>query len=293
MIRILSGSPYIPEQWIAAHGSIPSLLRPSGARIHRSVARLEGLCPYTRAWVSDALDDKTSDGIVMAFTCDQMRRAFEIVRAHARIPCFLFNIPATWRTTGARRLYADELRRLGRFLVRLGGEAPSSEKLADRLLAAVPAANHPHDSSAAGKTPLALTGSHGREDDALWLEMIARANGRIAIDCTVPDPPLFDRRAIRDDPFAALTDASFDAIHDVFQRPNSGFYRKIDRDLGESPARGLIIRRYQWCDGWRAEVYRLKQWSPVPVLDLEIGERVDDDSHRMAMRIESFMEMVQ
>lgn len=293
MIRILSNSSYIPEQWIAAHGSVPSLLRPSGARIHPSVARLEGLCPYARAWVSDAIADETSRGIVMAFTCDQMRRSFEIVCAHARVPCFLFNIPVTWRTAGARRLFADELKRLGLFLVRLGGAAPSPEKLAHHLSAAAPAENHRPDSTAYGKTPLALAGPHGREDDALWLKMIEKANGRIAVDCTVPAPPLFDRRAIGDNPFAALVDASFDAIQDVFQRPNNGLYEKIERDLDGTMVRGLILRRYQWCDGWRAEVYRLKQWSPVPVLDLEIGERVDHDSHRLAMRIESFMEMVQ
>jgi benzoyl-CoA reductase/2-hydroxyglutaryl-CoA dehydratase subunit BcrC/BadD/HgdB len=89
-----------------------------------------------------------------------------------------------------------------------------------------------------------------------------------------------------------LADAYFDTIQDIFQRPNSLFYQKLDRALRQSDVKGLIVRRYLWCDQWHAEIYRLKQWSPVPVLDLEIGNSSQDETHRLATRIQSFMEMV-
>ena len=102
--------------------------------MHECVARVEGLCIYARAWVSEALADEHAAGIVLAQTCDQMRRIFEVLCSQARVPCFLFNIPATWQTAQARRLYASEIQRLGRFLVRLGGREPSADILTEQML---------------------------------------------------------------------------------------------------------------------------------------------------------------
>ena len=129
-------------------------------------------------------------------------------------------------------------------------------------------------------------------EDAVWLDLIAQSGGRIVLDCTQPADPVFDRRALTNEPFAALADGCFDAIQDIFQRPNSGFYRSLEAALRRTPVKGLIVRRYLWCDLWHAEVYRLKQWAPVPVLDLEISGRPVENRHRLATRIESFMEML-
>ena len=292
MNRILCSSPYIPRQWIDAHCLEPHVVQPSGSCLHECVARVEGLCAYVRAWISEALTDEDADGIVLALTCDQMRRAFEVLCEQARVPCFLFNIPATWQTVQARRLYRDEIGRLGRFLVGLGGSAPSKEALAEQMLRqeyAIPSDNALNQS---GKIPLVMAGPHGMSGDSVWLNMIAQRSGGILLDCSLPSNPVFDRRAMVQDPFSELADACFDNIQDVFQRPNSGFYKKLDRALRQSDIKGLIVRRYLWCDLWHAEIYRLKQWSPVPVLDLEIGNSPQDEKHRLATRIQSFMEMV-
>jgi benzoyl-CoA reductase/2-hydroxyglutaryl-CoA dehydratase subunit BcrC/BadD/HgdB len=292
MNRILCSSHHIPRQWIAAHGMVPCLIQPSNGCIHDSLTRVEGLCTYARAWISNALADKDAAGLILASTCDQMRRSFEILCEHSRVPCFLFNIPATWQTVQARRLYREELRRLSHFLFRLGGRAPSSRDLAEQMHQ-----NECDDSSAflrrePGKTHFALAGPHAIAEDALWLDAIAQAGGTVILDCSAPAHPLFDRRAIEQDPFAELADACFDAIQDIFQRPNNQFYQKLDRALGETPVRGLIVRRYLWCDLWHAEIYRLKQWVKIPVLDLEIGEQPHADLHRLVTRIQSFMEMM-
>jgi len=67
--------------------------------------------------------------LVLTTACDQMRRAADAVTAAGASHVFLFNLPATWQTPAARRLYRDEVDRLGKFLERLGGHAPASAEL--------------------------------------------------------------------------------------------------------------------------------------------------------------------
>ena len=47
---------------------------------------------------------------------------------------FLFNLPATWQTPAARQLYRAEVARLGKFLQRLGGRAPTAAALEAAML---------------------------------------------------------------------------------------------------------------------------------------------------------------
>jgi benzoyl-CoA reductase/2-hydroxyglutaryl-CoA dehydratase subunit BcrC/BadD/HgdB len=95
-----------------------------------------GLCPYARAFMAEVAGTGEIDAAVFATTCDQMRRAAEWV-ARARQDqgraVFLMNVPATWQTPASARMYRDELLRLGRFLVSLGGTAPSREHLAETM----------------------------------------------------------------------------------------------------------------------------------------------------------------
>ena len=71
--------------------------------------RTKGACPLFRPDVS---------GLVLTTTCDQMRYVAAMLEQRGDRPVFLLNVPSTWQTPAARRLYLDELRRLGRFLVR-------------------------------------------------------------------------------------------------------------------------------------------------------------------------------
>jgi benzoyl-CoA reductase/2-hydroxyglutaryl-CoA dehydratase subunit BcrC/BadD/HgdB len=96
----------------------------------------EGLCPFARAFLNDLA--RRPDGIAAVFTtaCDQMRRAAEVFAARCpNRPCFVMNVPATWQTPAAMAMYVDELRRLGGFLVGLGGQEPTDEHLIEVMLA--------------------------------------------------------------------------------------------------------------------------------------------------------------
>ncbi len=143
--------------------------------------------------------------------------------------------------------------------------------------------------------PLAVVGGPLlAPDDALW-DSIERAGGRVVLDATeggertLPAP--FDPGRIAADPLGELAAAYF-GIPDVFRRPNSGLYDWLGRELTARQVRGIILRRYLWCDLWHAELHRLSGWSPVPVLELDVTPGDLAASSRMQVRIEAMLEML-
>ncbi len=279
MKPVLTYSPHVPEAWLRRHGCEPVRLRPSGKRPHDRVACLEGLCPYTQAWVSDVLQNDQAHAIVMTTCCDQMRRAFELVDHVTKVPCFLMNLPKVWQNETAFAWYQEELRRLGRFLERLPEnehtETPGLEQ---------PDPIGPREAL----IPLALVGSHGLNEDETLKALIMQHGGCIRLDTTEPAMPVQSP----DDSFEAMSRAYWDAIIDVSQRPNTRLYERLDVLMAQTPVAGVIVRRYIWCDLWHAEVARIKAWSPVPVLDIEISRSTQKEQHRLATRIQAFIEMI-
>jgi benzoyl-CoA reductase/2-hydroxyglutaryl-CoA dehydratase subunit BcrC/BadD/HgdB len=288
MKRVLYTSPYVPGAWIAAHGCEPVRLRPQGDRLHASVARVEGLCPYAQAWVSDVLLSDRANAIVMTTCCDQMRRAFEVVTKQSDLPCFLLNLPSVWQTDSAFGYYQAELRRLGRFLETLGGSRVSEERLRSLLIQTKKAVVSPHEEI--DRIPLALLGSHGLVQDERLKVLIERMGGAVVSDGTEPSMPQF--HGLTGNAFDAMSRAYWGLMEDVFQRPNTRLYDRMARWFEQTPVKGVILRRYLWCDLWHAEVPRIKAWAPVPVLDIEISSPAHTDHHRLATRIQAFMEMI-
>ncbi|MHC4178557.1 MAG: 2-hydroxyacyl-CoA dehydratase [Planctomycetota bacterium] len=363
MKTIAYSSPFVPMEWIAAHGLRPSRMRLRPAELEPRVGVIREVCPYTQAFLGAVLSDPEACGVVMTTTCDQMRHAAGLLQRHTAHPVFLMNVPATWQTAAARGLYLDELKRFGRFLVGLGGTAPSPGDLADVMLehqstrtalrharqsmsarqfaeavAAVgdgqqgtvysrsiaPSGRAGSDGTtlreprpsgrgcqstqerevvhgqvlgpAAGGVPLALLGGPLLQSDYAILDLIEQAGGRLVLDATEGGertmPGAFDRRAIRDDPLRALSKAYFDTIPDPFRRPNTRFYEWLGEELGVRGVRGVLLRRYVWCDLWHAELHRLREWSPVPVLDIDTCHDEEGSLDRLAGRIEAFLEML-
>ena len=326
----------VPPEWIAAHGLRPRWIAPRSLGARSRVGTSRGVCPYAGACVDAALDGAASAGVVMTTTCDQMRYAAALVEQEGRVPCFLLNVPSTWRTAEASGLYREEVERLGRFLVRRGGTAPTpaglarvmleydrarSALLADReRLAARQFAESLRNVGSADaaerwdraegcrrqatrvagapegeeRIALALVGGPFVAQDRAMLDRIERAGGRIVLNAadggerTMPAP--FDRARLEADPLGELTRAYFDSIPHVFRRPNDGLYAWLGRKLAEREVRGIVFRRYVWCDLWHAELDRLRRWSPVPVLDLDVADDDRSAGARATGRIEAFLE---
>jgi benzoyl-CoA reductase/2-hydroxyglutaryl-CoA dehydratase subunit BcrC/BadD/HgdB len=128
MTTVIYTSPFVAPEWIAAHGLMPKRLLPTTAiRASHSSA---GVCPFARACL-DTTEAEHASAVIYTTTCDQLRRAADSLAARTEIPIFLMNVPATRQTDTARELYRSELKRLGRFLVRLGGRAPSDSGLVE------------------------------------------------------------------------------------------------------------------------------------------------------------------
>ena len=314
----------VPCEWIAAHGLRPKRLRPSaGATVPGQAAPVASVCSFVRAMIGSVWADADVDAVVITTVCDQMRRAVELIEHGCDKPVFLMNVPATWQESPSHRLYAQELRRLGRFLVSVGGRAPSDEQLADvmrnyddvrrtvrdargclsarqysqALLASTHGQAPTVDPNAATEPTdgvgLALIGGELCAEDLDVFDLIEQAGGHVVLDATdggeraQPEP--FDRRRIGRTPLAELADAYFGTIPHAFRRPNSTLFEYLAYQVAARAVRGIIFRRYAWCDTWNAELPRLRQCVDVPVLDMDFGAEGQDRGRKLC-RVEALLE---
>ncbi len=268
-----------------------------------------------------------------------MRRAAELAADMKPTPVFLMHVPKTWQTATAQTMYQEELHRLGRFLIQLGGESPGPEKLANLMrqfertraslrqarLALGPAqfaeaiahfnqtGTMPIDVPApklarqgvlnspikatrpANRIPLALVGCPLLQDQGEIFSLLEAAGGEVVLDATtngersLPSPWACGESM--DDPFQVLVKAYFGGIPEAFRRPNTALYLWLKDKFAERGVKGIIFRRYIWCDTWHAEAQRMKEWAEVPLLDLEVGDEVKLNAHTIS-RIQSFIEML-
>jgi benzoyl-CoA reductase/2-hydroxyglutaryl-CoA dehydratase subunit BcrC/BadD/HgdB len=285
--------PYVPGEWIAAHGLQPRRLIPRPAEGASTIPRMEGLCPYARAFVNDVAACHDVDGVVVTTMCDQMRRVFDLLVRRVDTPAFLLNVPSTWQTVAAQRLYLDELKRLGRFLIRLGGCEPSKEDLVNAMLAQVEG-NGVHSTPYNGEgVPLALVGGPLMQRDRVLFEIVQDCGGRIVLDATETGQRgqcgTFDRRRLREDPLLELAQAYF-RIPDASRRPNSELYRWLQDQLARAGACGVLLHHYVWCDKWHAEFSRLREWTELPMLRLDSEGDGAIDVVRVRNRVRAFLE---
>jgi len=329
MKTIIYTCPYVPAEWIAAHGLRPSRIILSAASSTGSITRAEGVCPYVRTFIDEAVTEKRACGVVMTTVCDQMRRAFDILVRKCNVPVFLMNVPNTWQSVAAQKLYIDELKRLGQFLIRLGGKSPSNDDLAKVMLEydtaracilsarghltsreyseaivqfgrdgseARPNVAEGNKPSIAG-VPLAIVGGPLMKQSFDIFDIVEQSGGRIVLDATETGErgmcAPFDCRRLRDDPLMELANAYFGGIQDASRRPNNELYKWLGHELVSRGVRGIIFHRYLWCDMWHGELWRLKDWVDLPVLDLDIGGDNETNQCRTPNRIRAFLEMLQ
>jgi len=317
--------PFVPAEWIAAHGFDPHRFFPVGKENNPS-AGVAGLCSYAGAVVEEAFTNDDSEVMVLTTLCDQMRRATDLLTGKGLSSFFLMHVPTVYGNEEARRLYRDELERLGRFLVRHGGTRAADGRTAEIMMdfdirrsELRASRNHLTGlqfteacmefqktgkftspvSSSEQKSPgvrIGLLGGPLMERHLNIIDFIEQSGGTIALDGTdtgersLPAP--FDRSRIAEDPLEALTTAYFDNIPHPFRRPDVLFYQWLDRETEARSINGLLILRHTWCDIWHGEVARLKEWSDIPVLDIDMGGQDNGNENRIKNRIIAFLEML-
>jgi len=310
--RVVLSSPFIPPEFIAAHGFAPRrvLAAAPAAACH------QGRCA-TAAGLELAVHP--GDLLVLTTSCDQMRRSGE----DATVPTFRFDLPVTWTTANAARLYRDELQRLSRFLLRHGGQPPDglaahlldhdarrarlragcanlparaagellARYAADGSIPAAEAAALPAD----GRVPVALLGGPLPPTAFGLYDLIEGCGARIVLDGSEGGERGLaapcDRRLAHDDPLAALVECYFLSIPDAFRRPDSLLFTWLERGIAERGVRAVILRPDPWCDLWRALAPRLKDWGRLPVVLAEADEEAGTHP-RLATRIGALVEML-
>jgi len=239
------------------------------------------------------------------------------------------NVPNTWQSVAAQKLYLDELKRLGRFLIRLAGKSFSQDRLRQVMLeydttrACILAARghltsrryaeviaafgrdgpgtRPANTEGArppiAGVPLAIVGGPMMKQSFDIFDIVEQSGGRIVLDATETGErgmcAPFDSRRLRDDPLMELANAYFGGIQDASRRPNNELYKWLARELVSRGVRGIIFHRYLWCDMWHAELWRLKDRVDLPVLDIDIGGDNETNQRRTPNRIRAFLEMLQ
>jgi benzoyl-CoA reductase/2-hydroxyglutaryl-CoA dehydratase subunit BcrC/BadD/HgdB len=321
-MQVFYSNPWIPVEWIKAHG-----LEPCGAwcatDLWRDLPALSaGVCPFAKS-VCRLAATQTEPAMVLATTCDQMRRGFDAYLADAGSRVFLFNIPATWQTPVAQKVYRSEVERLGRFLERLGGHAPSRQALREtmaqysqargQLLAAMGCCSprqfaeavgwfHSHGSVTLNSSPreprtdgvpLAVVGGPLLPSQWDLLEMIETAGARVALNATETGErsllPSFDWEDSDDDPVGVLVRGYQESIVDAFQRPNNRLYAWLGQRLSSRRVRGIVLWVYTGCDLWRAEAQPLHETFGLPVLLLE-SDTTQGCTPRDVGRVQAFVE---
>jgi benzoyl-CoA reductase/2-hydroxyglutaryl-CoA dehydratase subunit BcrC/BadD/HgdB len=329
MKKIIYTCPYVPAEWIVAHGLHPSRIIPDAAGAAGPLSRAEGVCPFVQGFINEVMTYEHAAGVVITTVCDQMRRAYDIIVRRCDVPLFLMNVPSTWQNVGVHKLYIDELKRLGRFLIGLGGKSPSDDALARIMLeydtaritilgagGYLPARRYAETIAAfnrngPGETlnnitasepqiegvPLAIVGGPLMRRDFDIFDIAEQAGGHIVLDAAETGQrgmcAPFDRRGLRDKPLLELASAYFCGIQDASRRPNSGLYQWLKCRLAEREIRGIIFHRYVWCDMWHAELQRLKDWVGLPVLDIDTAGSNETAKQRTTNRIRAFLETLQ
>jgi benzoyl-CoA reductase/2-hydroxyglutaryl-CoA dehydratase subunit BcrC/BadD/HgdB len=127
-MQVFVTSPWVPAEWIKAHGLEPRGVWFAEGFGCRTQPLAAGVCAFANGVVRLA-EERPDSAVVFTTHCDQLRRGFDTLAGKLFRRVFLFNLPATWRTPVAERLFCAEMERLGQFLLELGGHSPSSDEL--------------------------------------------------------------------------------------------------------------------------------------------------------------------
>jgi hypothetical protein len=215
-MEVIYTSPWVPPEWIKAHGLEPRGIWLANDFAGEPLPLAAGVCAFANAAVHLA-ERRPSSAVIFTTHCDQLRRGFDTVADGATQRVFLFNLPVTWQTPVAGQIYVDELSRLGRFLVGMGGHAPAAAALLEivrqhsearqRLLEAaswcparayaeavarfhldgsihLPAENGDRRAAGGSYIPLALVGGPLPQSQMPLLDAIERAGGRVILNAT-------------------------------------------------------------------------------------------------------------
>jgi len=255
MKRIAVLSNAIPDAWLAPCGA--EVVREVEYARYTPVPLRAGMCAHL-AYLPALLEDV--DGIVLATSCDQMRRGAEWLDDAQRV--FLFDVPSA---------PCDALLRLERARLERWVLALPSQKAAQAFLPA-------------HQTPATQTGMSA----PLCIGILGgHFCGNAA---SVRD--FFAQRAIHVGLWGC---EGGERLGDICQRPNDDFHERLARAVRERNLAGLVVTHTTWCDVWRAAYTRIQETAAVPVTEWVFDGLCDGQPFpdaRSVTRLEAFCELL-
>ena len=91
------------------------------------------------------------------------------------------------------------------------------------------------------------------------------------------------------DIIANIALAYFNRPSCVWRRPNSGFYQYIKKVVERYRVQGVIYKTLKFCDLWKYEVKRFKDWVNLPVIQIE-NTYSPAQNAQISKRIAAFLE---
>lgn len=292
-------SQHIPPEWIAAHGLRPVRIVPSMVE-NTPIEESEGLCDFMRGFFN-SIETNEVDAVLSTTVCDQMRRGFDLFSSERTKPVHLFNQPALWKRSSHLKLFRYELQKLTPFFKKLGGIPPTNEMLKESMLYYEKKRidelhrRNKRVSPEKHSIGIGLIGGPITKNEQKLLNKIMAKGTHILFDSTEYScenaPIRYDRRALLESAFDHMTQQWFETNHAIYQRPNTKFYRWLQKKIRETNPRALILNRWIWCDFWSGETERIRTFSPVPVLILDSNH--NEATERNRTRILAFLESLQ
>ncbi len=285
MAHVYYTCPFVPTELIAACGHRPCRPQPV-SHPACAAAETEGLCVWAAAVVESLTHQPDLGAAVFTTACDQMRRACELFRMHSQRPAFLLNVPKTSGLT-ALTLFADEVRRLSRFLSELDDGTNGQGNLPKFLQTP-----HPPKPTLADKGPAIVGGPLFDADLDCLRQTLGRFGQTIVFDGTEPAWRCYrtpgEQSATHTDVFEALAQCCL-TTPAVWKRPAKPFFDWLDAQLKTHRVNGVILIQHPFCDYWRAAVYDLKSRLNIPVVTLETSQGGHFSSAALS-RLEAFLE---
>lgn len=269
------------------------------------------------------------DYVVIPSPCDQMKRHGEKWHLDFGVPTYHLFVPATWEDASCQDIYWQEIKWLAEELKAIKVRERSLQTIVDqynearqRLICLSSRLNYEdlfnlthlffispvseflhyldqieeHVTSesvvSSERIRLMLVGSPiGYGDNFIQQILEPHRDIQIVYDATCTGQRSFDINIpLGGNSIANIATTYFSRPPCVWRRPNNQFYQYIQELISKYQVHGIIYKTLKFCDLWKFELKRFKDWAECPVLGVETTYSPAQDA-QIEKRISAFLDM--